>query len=456
MKRVLVTLAAPYRPATVGVIALCSALLGLGMSVAYWTATAGAFDLRDLIVVGRQSLTILAFPLGWLGVWAASVHGGDSAIIGGAPGRPRQQIVLRQAAVLAAGTSLGWLAGWSVPVSVALTTQYWTPVDVLAMVTLSVAVGSIASIGLALAMLAGVRVGAFLTPVGLLAVMLVPAFWLNDWLLSGLPVSTQALSYVWSITAPSRGTQLVWGTEVVRLGFYVLVAFAVAQAAAGLAEFRATRRRSALTSASWLVFPLAASVAVSLVMPLLYVKDPNDQVACAGDAGYTLCLFQIDEPHRDEFATVMAPLMPLLPRADTSKVTVTQDPASPGEIGISRLGRNRDDWMRNQLDSIVRNLFLPELAPDQRCEGKPEEVISETYDLEASVVRQVSSRAAEASLGDHQLDEQFTLIATSDGGGTSGPADKWLDHLSNGEFRDWYQQNLPRLTNCTLTEQDFT
>lgn len=446
---------APYRPVTLGAIGIGTALLSAGMSVTYWTGAMGAFDLRDLVISARQSLPVLAFPLGWLGVWAASVHSSSSAVIGAAPGRARQQIVLRQAAVLAAVTSLGWLVGWSGPMGLALLRQYWTPVDVLAMVTLAMAVSSLASIGLAVAMFSGVRVGAFLTPVVLLVVMLAPAFWLNDRVLSGLPVSTQALSYVWSMMAPIRGTQLVWGTELVRLGFYLLVAFTAAQAGAGLAEFRATRRRTALTGTVWLTFPLVVSAVVSLVMPLLYVKDPNDQVTCGQDAGFTLCLFQIDEPQRAEFEAILNPLMSLLPATEVSEVVITQNPTTPGEIGIMRFGPNRADWMWNQLDSIVRNLFLPELGPEQRCDGKPQETIAEAYGLDDSIVRQVGRRAAATAADDPELSEQLTLIANSGGAGTSGPADRWLDRLDDDQFRDWYQQNRPRLENCTLTTQDF-
>ncbi|MEA5053610.1 MAG: hypothetical protein VB093_09235 [Propionicimonas sp.] len=449
------TATAPYRSATIGVLALGAMLLGLATSVSYWSGAEGAFDLRDLIIAARASLLALAFPLGWLGVWAASVHAPDSVIIGAAPGRSRRTIVLRQAAVLAGAISVGWLAGWAVPVGMAIATQYWTRVDLLAMLTLAVAVGSLTSIGLAVAMLVGIRVGAFLAPAALLCVMALPAFWINDVVLSGLPVSTQALSYVWSITAPVRGDQLVWGTEVVRLGFYLLVFVTAAQAAAGLAEFRATRNHRATASITWLAFPLAVSVAVSVVMPLLYVEDPNDQVRCRSDAGFTLCLYQIDEPQRGEFEAFLAPLVQLLPAEQVSATTFTQASDGTGDVSFSRLGSGRDTWIRNQLSSVASNLFLPALAPEYRCEGKPEETITTTDRLEASVKRQVGTRAAAATADDPRLNAEFTTIADPGDAGSFEPADRWLDELTDGQFRDWYHQHRPQLDACTLTEQDF-
>lgn len=112
--------------------------------------------------------------------------------------------------------------------------------------------------------------------------------------------------------------------------------------------------------------------------------------------------------------------------------------------------------MWNQLNSVVAMLFMPYPDPSERCEDQPEETISSTNDLEASIVRQVANRAAAATVDDPPLSEQFTVIATSDGGGTSVPADQWLDRLTDAEFRDWYQQHRPLLEACTLTEQDFT
>ncbi|MGC3952907.1 MAG: hypothetical protein QM804_01410 [Propionicimonas sp.] len=260
---------APYRPGTVAAVALGAALLAAGLSMRLWTGAAGAFDLRDVIINARDTLPAFALPLAWLGVWAASVHAPDSAIIGPAPGRPRAQIVLRQALVLAVATTVGWLAGWSIPGGIALATQYWTSVDLLGLAALAAATGSLAGIAVAAAMLSGVRIGAFLTPAILVSVLVLPAFWINDSLLAHSSASTQALSYVWSLMVPIRGTQLVWTTEALRLGFYLLVTFAVAKAAAGWAEYRATRRRSALASTAWLALPVTVSVVVAALAPPL-------------------------------------------------------------------------------------------------------------------------------------------------------------------------------------------
>ena len=77
------------------------------------------------------------------------------------------------------------------------------------MLTLAVSAASLASMAVAVAMLMGVRLGAFLVPVALLGVMLLPAFWINDHILAGLPASTQALSYVWSVSAPARSLAII-------------------------------------------------------------------------------------------------------------------------------------------------------------------------------------------------------------------------------------------------------
>lgn len=450
-------LAAPYRPSTVAAVTLGAALIAAGLSMRLWTGAAGAFDLRDVIINARNTLPAYALPLAWLGVWTASVHTPDSAVVGPAPGRPRNQIVLRQALVLAIATVVGWLAGWSIPGGIALATQYWTPVDLLGMAALAAAAGSLASIGLAAAMLSGVRMGAFLTPMVLVAVLVLPAFWINDGLLKHTSASTQALSYVWSLMIPLRGTQLVWTTEALRLGFYLLVTLTVAKAAVGWAEYRTTRRRATLASTAWLALPVAVSVVVAVLAPPLSRPDPNDQVICGADAGYTLCLFQIDEPNRAEFEIALAPVMALLSPQAAAKTTFTQESFTevpqPGvtTISVNRLGSGRHHWLDN-VNSVVHNLFEPYPWPDERCGDQTPEML-ETSDLEQSVIRQVSLRAAAATVDDPLASEQFTLIVNEDSP-RSEIADQWLDQLTDDEFRDWYQQNRPLLEACTLTEQD--
>lgn len=451
------SLAAPYRPGTIGGIVLGAALIALGISARLWTGAVGAFDLKDVILACRNALPALTLPLGWLAVWAASVHTPDSAIIGAAPGRPRNQIVLRQAGVLAAATTVGWLAGWAVPGGIALATQHWTPVDLFGLAVLAVAAGSLAAIGLAAAMLCDVRPGALVTPLVLMLVLVLPAFFVNDVVLKPTPFSTQALSYVWSLTIPQSGTQLVWTTELLRLGFYLLVTFAAATVAVGWAEFRATRNRAALASTAWLAFPVAVSVVVAWIVPPLAVLDPNDQVTCRNDAGYTLCLFGIDEPNRAEFEIALAPVMALLPPDEAARVTFSQDWATAdamGAIGIDRLGSGRHAWL-DGINSIVWSLFAPYPDPALRCEGRPDEAIQETGGLENVIIWQVARRAAAATIDDPASSERFSLIIDGNSGSGSELADRWLDGLGDDEFRDWYQQNRPRLADCTLTEQDF-
>lgn len=441
---------APYRPAPAGAIALGTALLSAGLSLRLWTGAAGPVDLRDVLINARDTLPGYALPLAWLGVWAASVHTPDSAVIGPAPGRSRNQIVLRQAGVLAAATTVGWLAGWSLPGGIAIATQYWTPVDLLGLAALATAIGSLASIALAVAMLSGVRLGAFLTPLALIAVLVLPAFWIDD-LLEGTSASTQALSYVWSLLIPGRGMKLVWTTEALRLGFYLLVTFTAAKAAAGWAEHRATRCRATLASTAWLALPVSASVVVALLAPPLQTPDPNDQVTCRDDAGYALCLFQIDEPRRAEFEIALAPVMALLPPEEVGRTTFTQDHDDHGEININRLLSGRHDWL-DGMNSIVDRLFLPWPSADERCGDQTPEMF-ETYELEGSIVRQVSRRAAAATIDDPLASEQFALL---DEERSSEVADRWLDQLGDTEFRDWYQQHRPLLEGCTLAEQDVT
>lgn len=449
---------APYRPATIAAVTVVAALLAAGLSMRLWTGAAGAFDLRDVVINARNSLPAFALPLAWLGVWASSVHAPGSAIIGPAPGRSRNQIVLRQALALAIATVVGWVAGWSIAAGMTLATPYWTPVDLLGMAALAAAAGSLASIAVAAGMLGGVRVGAFLTPVIMMLVLVLPAFWINDSLLAHSTASTQALSYVWSLSIPGRGTQLRWTTEALRLSFYLLVTFTAAKAAVGWAEYRATRRRTTLASTAWLALPLAVSVGVAVLAPPLQIPDPNDQVNCRDDAGYTLCLYQIDEPNRGEFEIALAPVMALLPPEQIAKTTFTQDFGSPQDepvptwITVNRLMSGRHDWMEN-MNSVVRNVFQPYPWPEKRCGDRTDEALYELGQLEESVIRQVSRRAAAATVDDPLASEEFDRIVNQDS--SSEIADRWLDQLTDEEFRDWYQQNRPLLKACTLTEQDF-
>ncbi|MGC3952908.1 MAG: hypothetical protein QM804_01415 [Propionicimonas sp.] len=181
-------------------------------------------------------------------------------------------------------------------------------------------------------------------------------------------------------------------------------------------------------------------------------------MTCRDDAGYTLCLFGIDEPNRGEFEIALAPVMALLPPEVAAQTTFTQDQSEhaeepvPTRDTINRLGSGRHAWMEYS-NSIVRNLFQPYPSPDERCSDQPDEAQVETGDLEESVILQVSRRAAAATVADPLASEQFALIGYPDH--SSEIANQWLDRLTNEEFGDWYQQNRPLLEACTLTEQDF-
>ena len=440
----------PYSWLTLSVVATGFAVIAFGMSWGFFGSFA-AFDMRDVIVQARNHALIALFlPVGWLGVWAARVHGSASVIVGPAPGRSRRRIVAGQVVPLAVSAGVGWLVGWAPVCVVALAGQYWTPVDLVAMITVGVGVCSLVAIGFLVAALFGLRAGAFIVPIVMLAVMLLPGFVIDGWL--GGEASSVALSYVWPVEEPDNGEQLVVGTEVIRLVFYLLVAFTATMAASGLAEFRSTRRTPALRAAGWLTFPLVVAVAMVLIRPLLWVDDPQDQPYCQEDEqGVTLCLYQIDEPQRDQIRGAIAPMLALMPAGRLDQIKITEDDWQPDGIYLNALRDDRAAWLGNEVPQLARNLFLPSGGICEVDDGG--EVDQEQDALQMSILKQVGVRAA-ALTADPLLSDILSRI-TEGYFATSELADERLSRLTDAEFRDWYASVADRVNKCDLTEEDL-
>jgi len=441
----------PHSWPTLLVVAAGFAVIAAGLSWSLFTSWA-AFDMRDVIVQARNHAQIVLFlPAGWLGVWAARVHAKNSVIVGPAPGRARRRIVAGQVVPLAGAAGLGWLLGWAPACVVALAGQYWVPVDLVAMVTLAVGVASVVALGFVVAALFGVRAGAFAAPLAVLAVMVLPGFTVNDWLDGH--ASTVALSYVWPAEMPGNGTQLLVGPELVRLVFFLLVGVAATMAASGLAEFRSTRRTRALRAAGWLAFPLAVAVVVALIRPVLWADDPADQPRCQADAlGVTLCLYQIDEPQRDQFTQAIDPLVALMPSGMAGTIRISEDQWNPDGIGISPETGTRTAWLTNMLGSLAINLFIP--FTDSCTDGNANTVDQTQDALQMSILAQVGTRAAAATTHDPVLSHAYATLA--DGYGPTSPeADQRLDTLTDAQFTAWYAHILAKAAACHLAESDL-
>lgn len=443
----------PWRRRELGLVFGVVALLGLASSAQLWGGAFGPFDLRDVIRTARDALIVLVLPVAWVGVWLASAHRGNSVVVGAAPGRPRGVIVARQCVGLAAAVTAGWIAGWAAPISMALMSQHWSWPDVLGLAVLLVAVASLSAVAFAVAVLFGTRLGTVLAPLLLAAVLYVPSFWIDGVLLADGPLSTQALGYIWSEPSPARGHRPFWATELVRVGFFLLTGVAAVLAACGWAEFRATRRWVALRTSLWWLAPVAAYVAFAFVALPTQVPDPKDDVRCDAPSGFTLCLYQIDEPRRVELQSAIDPLVALLPSDERRQVLVTQrwDEPADGAMVVSRLGGSREEWLSNQLKSVVHHLFLPAEDPERRCRAASAEMHQQAVAAEGAILGQVSARAAALAEGDSAVVQELDSIGGETGHFADPAAAALLTSMDDNEFRQWYTANRPQVEDCSIT-----
>lgn len=223
----------------------------------------------------------------------------------------------------------------------------WT--DVVAFSTLLAAQASLVALGACVAIPLGIRTGFFVVPALFLALVLLPAFVINDILLRNQPFSVMALSYMWSLSIPQPGTTLAMSTEFIRLLFYTLVIVVAIAAAAGLAEARAAGNRRAALATCWFLLPLAVSVIIATIMPVLGQRDTENGVRCTDHPGFRLCLYPNDERGRRFVAESVAVIAEPLPgmRAMPS-ITFTQEyePAVESSYFIDRLSTSRTNWIQ--------------------------------------------------------------------------------------------------------------
>jgi hypothetical protein len=343
---------------------------------------------------------------------------------------------------------VGWLAGALPASGLAMANEYWIPVDLLAFAVAGISTASLFPLAYMFSTCFGVKVGAFAVPMLLLAVVVIPATVLNEWL--PVPGSTVALAYSWFRALPSDGDMFVWSTELLRGLFFMLVAFVCIPVAAGICEFRASRNRNGIFKAGLLAIPISASLVVSLVQPFLWLPDEGDQVRCEKD-GFTLCLYQIDEPDREQITSTIGPILALLPNA-LDGITVSQG-GQAGAHQIPPVKRDWEGWISSFQASFEMELFA-NAGPSCLDKLDPESDQEESF-LEISIIRQVGNRTAKA-ITNEKISQLIRLdTSASVSGFTSEEADRVLDSLSDEEFRKWYADVLPKVKTCELREKDL-
>lgn len=440
----------PYGLSRLAVIALAAALVGAGVTYPLFPSSFGASDLRDVVMELRLALPLLAVPLGWLAVWAMRVHTPDSVLVGPAPGLTRNLVVARQVALLSGAVLIGLVVG-AAPVTItAWSSQHWSAADLVSLVGVLVAAVSLIPIAAAAAMLVGPRVGLFIAPAVVLAVLLIPAFVINDHMLKE-PASILGVSYMWSLSYPSRGEMLVWQIELLRIGFFLLVGFCALKVVAGLAEWRAARQPRGVASLGWCLPPIAVAVVVGLTSPTLAVPDPGDQVRCAQQDNFALCLYQIDEPHREFITQVLEPMTALTHPDQADTLTITQgyipEDLVGSFLGVDRIGGARADWITGNIRNNVYGMIY----------GAHEECETATYDGQStrtSVAYQLLSRAGERA-ATPEIQAAYLDAAEEGGAGANPEADARLDALTDDEFVEWFSVHHEAITECRLTPADL-
>ncbi|MDR1852566.1 MAG: hypothetical protein LBR21_07975 [Propionibacteriaceae bacterium] len=249
-------------------------------------------------------------------------------------------------------------------------------------------------------------------------------------------------------------------TELLRLVFYVLVTVAVTLAATGVAEWRADADPKALSSLGWLAFPVAVAVAVAVIQPLVYQDDPGDQVRCqqtgtspgqsisGGQTGFTLCVYQIDEPFRAQYIADLEPLMSLLP--DASKVKVTDDYNDKNGVSMGAMRGNNQWWLNNGLYNLIYSVAAP-----SDCQKPGHDAGSKQDDFDAVIAAQFAERASKRAK-DSALASVYTQAASDLGElGEDPKTSGRLAKLSDTEFTSWYAKTYDKIAGCTLTESDL-
>ena len=138
-----------------------------------------------------------------------------------------------------------------------------------------------------------------------------------------------ALSYMWSLSIPQPGTTLAMSTEFFRLLFYTLVIVVAIAAAAGLAEARAAGNRRAALATCWFLLPLAVSVIIATIMPVLGQRDTENGVRCTDHPGFRLCLYPNDERGRRFVAESVAVIADPLPACEPCRPSPSLRSTSP-------------------------------------------------------------------------------------------------------------------------------
>lgn len=440
----------PYGTRVLLLILGASALLMAGVSSWVFLPSFASWDLRDLVSRLKLALPVWAVPLGWLAVWAMRVHEPDSVLVGPAPSKPRSQIVARQIGLLAGAVLAGSCVGVLPAAATLAVSQYFTSADVVALAAVVVGVASLIPVAACVATLVDIRLGLLLAPLVVLAVLLVPAFVIQDMLLLNRPASIMSVAYVWSVPLPERGQMLVWQVELLRVFFFSLLGFAALKTAEGLCEWRASRRTAGLTSAAWFAIPAVVAVIVGITQPLLALPDPNDQVGCEDSGGMMLCLYQIDEPQRDSISASVTPLIDLLHGGTERPITVTQDWRASQDndaLTVDRLRASRREWLEVTLNSLTLTLLSEgRVAPS--CDAREDD-----DHLEDSVAHQIFTRAA-ASSADPEIAAAYTQLA-SERFITDPEADARLTALSDGEFSSWFTSQHTAIASCQLTHENL-
>ncbi|MBK7820740.1 MAG: hypothetical protein IPJ61_06600 [Tessaracoccus sp.] len=401
----------------------------------------GFVDLRDVVQSARLAVPYAALPIGWLMVWAMSVHRPDSVLIGPAPGRGRGGIVARQVAVLTVALLVGFALGLAPMAAYAAATQHWTLADPVSLLTVAAGLASLVPIAAGAALLVGPRLGLLVAPAVVAAVTALPTYPLEMTLLADSSASVEVVSYVWGRSHPLRGEMLVWQVEAFRVAYFLLVGAAALRAASALAEWRAARDVRALGGLAALAVPAAVAAVVAVVHLPLTAPDPADVVRCADDRGLTLCLYAIDEPNRAEAVRTLEPFALMFPSRD---FVFTQDRSAPG-IVIGRIGADAAERLTVEVRGIGGSLV--EGDDVRACNEAP----YEANQVSSAALRQVFVRGGNQSddpaaraIWHGVLEDDYASEATAA-----------LDRLSYDEFLAWLEAHADDVAACRAMPEDL-
>lgn len=391
----------------------------------------------------RQSMPAWAVLAGWIGVCVARVHQPQSIIVGPTPALPRATIVTRQLSSIMGAVAVGTLIGGAPAAALALATVPGDWTDVVAFSTLLAAQASLVALGACVAIPLGIRTGFFVVPALFLALVLLPAFVINDILLRNQPFSVMALSYMWSLSIPQPGTTLAMSTEFIRLLFYTLVIVVAIAAAAGLAEARAAGNRRAALATCWFLLPLAVSVIIATIMPVLGQRDTENGVRCTDHPGFRLCLYPNDERGRRFVAESVAVIADPLPACEPCRPSPSLRSTSPqSNRPTSSTGSAPPEptGFRSSIETVRASTSARRADHRRRSRATPSSKAFFTV-----LVKRAAQRHPEVS----------EIVGSELSPNVDEQALQAFPRLDDQAFIAWYRAHQSQFFDCTISKKDL-